>query len=252
MVDLQKASIMKRFAAWLIDAILVSVLAVGVGCLLSLTLGYDNYNDAVTAGYARYEAEYGVVFDITQDEYLALNETDRANYDAAYDALVADEEILHAYNMVVSLMLLIITLSLLAGVFLVEFLAPLLLKNGQTVGKKIFSLAVMRNDGVKLSTLQLFTRSILGKFTVETMIPAYILIMLFWGTMGILGIAVLAGLLILQAVLLIATKTNALFHDIIAYTVVVDFPSQRIFNSTEELIEYTKRIHAEQAARQDY
>ena len=252
MVDLQKASILKRFAAWMIDAILIGVLAVGIGFLLSLALRYDDYNKAVTDGYAKYEAQYDVVFNITQEEYLAMDEQVRQNYDTAYDALIADEEVLYAYNMVVSLIMLIISLSLLGAVVLLDFFVPLCFKNGQTVGKKVFSLAVMRTDGVKLSTLQLFARAVLGKFTVETMIPVYILLMIFWGTMGIVGLLVLIILFIVQAVLLVVTKTNAVLHDIIGCTVVVDYPSQRIFNSTNELIEYTKRIHAENAARQDY
>lgn len=252
MIDLQKAGILKRFAAWMIDAILVSVLAVGIGFLLSLASGYDSYNQAVTDGYAKYEAQYDVVFNITQEEYLAMDEQTRQNYDAAYDALIADEEVLYAYNMVVSLIMLIISLSLLGAVLVLEFVVPLCFKNGQTVGKKVFSLAVMRTDGVKLSTLQLFARSILGKFTVETMIPVCILLMIFWGAMGIVGLFVLVILFVVQAVLLVATKNNAMLHDIIGCTVVVDYPSQRIFNSTDELIEYTKRIHAENAARQDY
>lgn len=252
MIDLQKAGILKRFAAWMIDAILVSVLAVGIGFLLSLASGYNSYNQAVTDGYAKYEAQYDVVFNITQEEYLAMDEQMRQNYDAAYDALIADEEVLYAYNMVVSLIMLIISLSLLGAVLVLEFVVPLCFKNGQTVGKKVFSLAVMRTDGVKLSTLQLFARSILGKFTVETMIPVCILLMIFWGAMGIVGLLVLVILFVVQAVLLVATKNNAMLHDIIGCTVVVDYPSQRIFNSTDELIEYTKRIHAENAARQDY
>ena len=40
-MELQKASIMKRLAAWLLDAILVCVLAVGFGVILSAVLRYD-------------------------------------------------------------------------------------------------------------------------------------------------------------------------------------------------------------------
>ena len=40
-MELQKASIMKRLAAWLLDTILVCVLAVGFGVILSAVLRYD-------------------------------------------------------------------------------------------------------------------------------------------------------------------------------------------------------------------
>ena len=193
-----------------------------------------------------------MVLNITPEEYQAMSEEDRLNYDQAYAAFSSDEELVYAYNMSVSLILIMTSVSLLVGTVLVEFVVPLLLKNGQTVGKKVFSLALIRTDGIKLSTLQLFVRSVLGKFTVETMIPIYVLMMIMWGAMGIVGLIVLAGLLIVQAVLVIATDNDAMLHDVIACTVVVDYLSQRIFDNTDDLIEYTKRIHAEQASRQDY
>lgn len=252
MVDIQKASLMKRFAAWMIDAILVGIIAIGIGFLLSLVFNYDKYNDTLTAGYEHYETQYGVVLNITPEEYQAMSEEDRLNYDQAYAAFSSDEELVYAYNMSVSLILIMTSVSLLVGTVLVEFVVPLLLKNGQTVGKKVFSLALIRTDGIKLSTLQLFVRSVLGKFTVETMIPIYVLMMIMWGAMGIIGLIVLAGLLIVQAVLVIATDNDSMLHDVIACTVVVDYLSQRIFDNTDDLIEYTKRIHAEQASRQDY
>ena len=57
---------------------------------------------------------------------------------------------------------------------------PLKLGNGQTIGKKVFGIGVMRVDGVQLTTIQLFIRTILGKFTLETMIPVYIVLMIFF------------------------------------------------------------------------
>lgn len=252
MIDLQKASLWKRAAAWILDIMLLCVLAVGAGALLAELLGYNDYYAELNAGYARYEAQYSVEFDITQSDYLALSEAQRQNYDAAYSALVADEEVLHAYNMVISQIMLITTLAILLSVLVLEFAVPLWLKNGQTVGKKVFALGVMRTDGVEITPLQLFVRTVLGKFTVETMIPVYVVLMLFFNITGIFGTALVVILGITQLILLAVTKTNAQLHDVLAGTVVVDLSSQRIFRSTEELIAYTKRIHAEKAAREDY
>ena len=38
----------------------------------------------------------------------------------------------------------------------------------------------------------------------------------------------------------------------LAYTVVIDLPSQMIFESKEAMIEYKQKIHAEMAAKKDY
>jgi len=251
-VDIQKASIWKRMAAWILDILLLCVLAVGFGALLSWLLGYDGYSQSLEAAYDRIESQHGVVFDITQEEYQAMSQAEREAYDAAYDVLIRDEESMYLYNMVVNLSMLITTAGILLACMALEFVVPLLLKNGQTIGKKIFSLGVVRQDGVKLNTMQLFVRTLLGKYTIETMVPVYILMMLFWGMMDMTGMLLLAGLVIAQVILLFAHRNNAQIHDLLAGTVVVDISSQKIFTSTQELIEYTKRIHADRAARKDY
>ena len=56
----------------------------------------------------------------------------------------------------------------------------------------------------------------------------------------------------LGGVLMLVTKGNCAIHDLMAGTVVVDYNSQKIFNSPDELIEYQKEIAAEQARRQSY
>ena len=122
----------------------------------------------------------------------------------------------------------------------------------RTVGKRIFSLGLIRTDSVRVNSMQLFARALLGKFTIETMIPVYIAMMIFFGNMGMIGTLVLMALARTQVVLLIATRNNARIHDLLAGTIVVDIASQTVFRDTEELLEYTKRIHAERAAQQKY
>lgn len=250
--DLQKGSMWKRIAAWMFDFILLSVLVVGFAYLIATAFGYDGYSNTLNAAYAKYETEYGVVFDITQEAYEAMNEAKRQNYDAAYAALTADQDAMYAYNMMLNLTLLITTGGLLLGIMLWEFVIPIWLGNGQTLGKKIFGLCLVRNDGVKMNTMQLFVRTLLGKFTIETMIPVYMLLMLFWGTIDLTGTAIILVLLLGQILCVGLTKTNSAIHDLLAGTVVVDMSSQTIFRSTEDLIAYQKQVAAERAARQTY
>ena len=75
--DLQRAGMWKRMAAWLFDSILLLVLAVGMGFLLSGLLGYDSWNQKLDDAYNRYETQYGVVFDISQEEYEAKTDGDK-------------------------------------------------------------------------------------------------------------------------------------------------------------------------------
>ena len=116
---------------------------------------------------------------------------------------------------------------------------------GQTLGKKIFGIGVMRLDGVKVTPLQMFVRSILGKCTVETLGPVFCVISVLLKVMGIIGIAVMAAIFLSQIVLVFATKTHTPIHDVMAGTVTVDMASQMIFDTPEALLEYKQRIHAE-------
>ncbi len=250
--DLQKASLTKRISAFLFDFILWAMLIMGIALLLSAIFGYDSYNKTLDACYERYEKEYGVTLDISMEAYNKLTQEQLKAYEAANAALAKDTEAVYAYNMIINLTLVIGTLSILGAYLVLEFGVPLWFGNGQTLGKKIFSIAVMRTDGVKLAPLALFIRTVLGKFTVETMIPLLIVVMIVFGGLGLMGTIILGLILLLQVILMVTSGTNAMIHDKWANTVVVDMASQMIFGSELELIAYKEKAQAEKAARQDY
>ncbi len=253
-LDLQKAGLWKRIAAWLLDSILIVVLAVGFGTVLSYALNIDDQVTIIDEAYARYEAIYDVHFEMTAEENQAMTEEDWARFEEAYAALLADEEYAAAFSMELNLMLLTVVFGILLSVLVLEFFIPLLFGNGQTVGKKIFSLCLMRTDSVKMSALQLFIRTVLGKYTLEIMLPAFLLILSVMGVLGWLGpvaMTVLIVGLIAQGFLLLSS-TGAVIHDRLAGTLVVDYGSQRIFKTEEERIEFQKRMAAEKAAGQTY
>ena len=250
--DIQKAGLWKRVAAGLLDGILLSILAVGVAVLLGAFLGYDGYNTTLDESYAYYQEQYGVTFQITGEEYEALQPQEKEAYDKAYAALIQDEEAMKAYNMVLNLSLLITTGGILAAYLLLEFAVPLFLGNGQTVGKKVFGLGIVRVDGVRTTPLQMFVRTVLGKFTIETMIPVYVVLMIFFNVTGLYGTLLLGGLLVAQILIMAISSNNSLIHDLLAGTVVVDVASQMIFRTPQDLIDYKKKLSREQSNRQAY
>lgn len=250
--QLQKAAFWKRVAAWLLDAIMVCILTVGIAALLSMQLGYDSYSAAVDEAYLKYEQAYNIDFDITQEDYAAMSEAYRQRYDDACQALSQDQQAMRAYSMMLNLVLIIASVSILLAMVLWEFCLPLWLGHGQTLGKKAFGLCLIRQDGIRLSSLQLFARTVLGKCTVETLLPVYMILLSIWGIMAGAGAVILLALVIGQIACLALTRNNCAIHDLLAATVVVDKASQRIFNSTDDLIAYQKKIAAERAARADY
>ena len=250
--DLQKASMWKRVSAFLFDFILLAIAVAGCAFLLSAVLGFDKHNTALEEAYAKYESEYDVVFDISQEEYMQLTEERQQAWNNAYQALIKDKEAMYSYNMVINLTLVISSLAILFAYLVLEFFIPIRLGNGQTLGKKIFGVAVMRTDGVKVTAPLLFIRTILGKFTIETMIPVLICVMIFFNMIGIVGMFILGLILLVQIILMITTHTNSCIHDVLAKTVAVDMQSQLIFETEEELIAYKNKVHAEKVTRQTY
>lgn len=245
MYDLQRAGMWKRISAWLFDFIMIGIVIVGFAWGLSAMLQYDDHYDSLEACYDKYEVEYGIDLDISNEDYNKLSDEKKQKYLDAGEKMQDDVEIRARYDIIVNLVLLITTLSILLGFAVMEFVVPLLFGNGQTLGKKIFSIGLMRSDGVKISTVQLFMRSILGKCTVETLVPVLIFIMIILRVTGIVGIAILAAIALSEIVLLIATKERTPIHDLMAGTVTIDIASQMIFDSPEALLLYKQQRHAE-------
>lgn len=250
--DIQKAGFWKRLSAWFLDVILVLVLSVGVALVLGSALHFNDHYDTMVSISQEYAEEAGVSFDLTKEEYEALPEGERAALDAAYEKFSQDEQAIYAYNMVINLSLMVASLSIFLSYLILEFMVPMIFKNGQTVGKKVFGLAIVRVNCVKVDGVCMFIRSILGKYTIETMVPVMLVIMVAWNILGIVGPVVIALLGLLQLILLFATHNHSVIHDCLANTVVVDLHSQMIFGSESELIDYKKRIHEDLVNRSSY
>ena len=248
----QKASITKRISAGIIDIIAVSIIATLFAWIITLVSGYDIWNEKLEDSYSHYENLYGVTFRITEEEYYSLSDMDRENYDAAYKALLEDKDAMKAYSMVTNLMIITLSLGIFISILIWEFIIPLFIKEGRTVGSLIFGIAVMRTSGVRISHISLFIRAILGKYAIETMIPVFIIMMIFMNTIGIVGPVVLLCILLLELFCIIFTKNNQLIHCILSDTVVVDYGSQKIYSSDEELLEAKKRAAKERVERDPY
>ena len=141
------------------------IVAVLFAWCLSGALGYDGYSSTLDTAYERYGEMYGVNLNLSLTEYDALTPAELETLNTAYAAMSADEEAVNAYNMIIQLTLMITSLGLLSGYLVMEFLIPMKLGNGQTLGKKIFGIALMQQDGIRVNGRILFVRTVLGKYT---------------------------------------------------------------------------------------
>jgi uncharacterized RDD family membrane protein YckC len=228
--------------------ILITGFAWGISSVLDFSANSEKLDNLI----ATYEEKFDLHFGITDEEYEKMTEDEKKYFNTSYQEVLKDQDYRYLSNLIFYSLITIVSISFLLSHIILEFVVPLLFKNGQTVGKKIFSIAVMRVDGVRVSPIIMFVRSILGKYTIETMIPTLIIIMMRFGVGSIVTLGVVVLIALFQLILLIVTKTNSLIHDALSSTVVVDFQSQMIFDSVEAKNEYRLRIHSEEAKNAKY
>lgn len=258
--SLQKANFWKRISAFMFDAILAFCLTFVFVIAFSALFQNQKYSDAIKAERVAieqkyeelYEEKYGIPFDLDLNmpkaDFETLTVEQKEIFEEAYAEFLKDENVVVSYRSLLMLIFANVSLSLFLADIVVYFIVPILFKNGQTLGKKCFNLAVMRTNGVKVSKPILFVRSVLGLYAMETMAPLLIFGMMLIGILGTVGTITLLLFAGLEIGVMIATKTNSSIHDLLSDTVVVDMGSQKIFESEEERLEYEKEEAAKKAA----
>ena len=255
--DLQKGSLLKRASAFLLDGILLVILITGFAFAFSAIFRYNHYVDIYTAALDRYSEQFNIDLSNVPEE-SSLTEEEKAVYYDAWDAMNEDTEMIKAFNMMIAIIVMELSFSIVISYMLLEFMIPMILKNGQTVGKKIFGLGVMRTNGVRVRGVSLFIRTFLGKCVIETMVPAMIVAMVLFSASGIMpsvgmfGPIVIVCLFVAQVILVFWTKKHMMIHDLLSDCIVVDLGSQMIFDSEQARIDYITKKDAEEAARSPY
>ena len=312
MFELKKIGFIKRASAWLLDAILLAVLATGFMWIISLICNFEEEADVLEQYTAeRYEFQkeympkiaehYGFVYTATYDDavhnvdYEASKDGKAATVDdilaamveeiasfcgytfemheesyllkapdgsaatisdlsaalgtaegerpemaavfQSYAALTSAQAYGSQYQYVNTMLFMMVSVGIFLAYLILEFILPVILKNGQTVGKKVFSICLVRPDCVRITTLALFGRVVIGKFAIETMFPVLLIFLFFYGQLGLLALILLGALLLLNTILFFATKNHTPIHDILAFTVAADMKEQMIYASEEELNE---------------
>ena len=283
MFELRKIGIVRRASALLLDAILLAVLTTGFMFIISLICNFDHQQDLANQYFKEWDdfrteyieevsAYYGFVYTEKDNGYTIEKDGVPSSLDAVMekldksggvfdpDKLNADkvEEAYRAYldlpsvatvnrqfDLVYNLMFMMASIGILLAYIVLEFVIPIFLKNGQTVGKKVFEIALVRADCVKITRLALFARILLGKFAIETMFPILLIFMFLFGGLGWTAVVLFFALTVLNVVLFFATKNRTPIHDMLAGTVAVDMKLQMIFESEEELIAKKTLQHQE-------
>ena len=240
--DLQKAPMLKRISALILDLIVLSIVVTGFSLFFSYLVKYDADAEALEEKTSYYQTLYNVS---ASEEYAVKVESDpeiKAQYEEYLKAVYADEEITRLNNIVMQKLLTILSLGFFFGYLVCEFIVPIVLKDGRTIGKRIFGICLMQSNHTKVRIPSLFARTILGKYAIETMVPVFVIHMIVFFNIGMVGTAVLILLLLLQVVVCALTQGNLVIHDLISATVCVDEKSQMIFEDVTAKEEYRKKL----------
>ena len=269
MFELNRIGIVKRASALLLDMILLVVLTTGFMFLISLMCNYSYEEKLSIKYYTEWEdfrkeyvedvaTYYGYDYEVKSDGSYVISkggktssidelikslddskggdDAVKAAYDA-YKALPPVAKVNWQYRYVYNLLFMMTSVGALLAYLVLEFILPIILKNGQTVGKKVFGICLVRPNCVKITTLSLFARTVLGKYAIETMFPILLVFLFLFGGIGVLAIILLAALALLNIILFFALKNRTPIHDLIAGTVAVDMKLQMIFKTEEELVQ---------------
>ena len=234
------------------DAIILVMLSFGFATGITALSNYDKKSESVKSYYSHYEEVYGVDFDITEEDFEKLTDEAKQVFQDAYKALQEDVGFQKATQKLFYLTLFIFSAGIFLSYLLWYFILPLFFGYGRTLGKKIFGLAVIRTNGVKASNPVLFIRIAVGMFAMETLLPLSMLVMIWFDMMGVIGLITIGLIALLEIGVLIYTKTNSSIHDLLTDTVVVDYVSQQIFETQDDLLAYQQEEHKKSVKKAEY
>lgn len=255
-VSLQKASFWKRISAYLFDSVLLGVLILGLFIASVSIAKVDTYLDKLNEYRAQYAQELDIDLTLTQEEFQQMTEEEKTEYTEKYnlvnEKMANNKDVAETNVEIITRVLVSLAISVLIADLVYYFIIPLFFKNGRSLGKKMFGLAVVRTNGVKASTPVLFIRSMIGIYAIETMFPFMLVFMRLLGLLGSISFIVILLLGILQIATTAMSQTNSCIHDLLTDTAVVEFSSQKIYETEEQLIEEQKAYAAEKAAQPEH
>lgn len=225
---IQSPSMTKRFSALLTDIFVFAILFLLTARLFSVLFGYDGGRHSLDAAYQAYADKYGISLNITEEEFEKLSDEKKELYYLADAEIAKDGELNALYKRVTLLGLSTLTASILLSCIITELIIPLVLKNGQTLGKKAFGIALTDKNSRKIKKSSLFIRAMLGKFLLGYLLLALCLYMMLFGIFTPFPSLILILVFFFNATLCLFTKNKVSLSDILSGTVVCDLECQII------------------------
>ena len=238
----KRPPMVKRFAALVIDVILVIVLATGIAFLVSKIYDYDKYYNAVY----QTQIDYGVY--VPSDEgtisyngqtYIICTEDKSITSEEANNrikAMTSDRTFKDNYFKMNLGPIVITSSALLISLLIYEYIVPIFLKHGRSLGKYLFGIGYVNEDDLDISMKNLTIKFLFGKLVVNVVIPyTGVLLIIYQTGLVIIGCVFVLGVPIINLLMLFLSKDQRLLSDYIGKMKPVDNNCQVYFKTIEEL-----------------
>lgn len=226
------AKLTNRLAAFLIDAIILVILMTGLLYLISLVFDFDSHyqimiQEQIKEGY--------LILNEETEKYETILPT-ASNYEQVCENVSNNALLMENLFFVNSFSINAPLAALAIVLFITEFVIPLFLRNGQTIGMKCFHVALLSTTNIKINPIQLFARCLLGKIAILGVVPLlailYIFLNISGGLFGTLIVIIVFGV---QLICLLKTKNKTGIQDLIANVYPVDSTETIFYKTTKEL-----------------
>lgn len=223
-----------RAAAFILDFVLLLVLFTGILYIVSKIANFDNHYSILQEEYKK--VGY-LIFNPEVNDYVFIK-PDNPNYDNVIELINANELLLKELSFVNRFSVNAPLISIAISTFILEFIVPLFMKNGQTIGMKFFKIALISNNNLAITSTQLFARCLIGKIAILGVVPVLAILYIFLNAGGgLFGSIILLVIVIIQLVMIIKNKNHEGIQDKIAQVYPVNFAETVIYKTLKELEE---------------
>lgn len=230
----KQAKIVKRFAAWVVDIILIVILWTGISFITTVAYNYDHHLEVVQEKYIEYNL---ATYDEEKKEYIYADIENDPLAKENYFLLVNDNEYIESYHKVNVGQIVILSTGLFGSLLVFEFILPLFLKHGRTIGMRFFGIGYVTDEDIDVTHKEVFVRFMFGKLAICGFIPltGYLMFALNTDFKG-MGLILLIGVPILNLILSCITEEKRGIHDYLARVKPIDNDCQIYVKTKEELI----------------
>ena len=230
--SLNKADPLKRLAAWFLDMILIVTIAVGFMVLTSVVIGYDKEQAKLNEYYQIHNV---FVEDENGNNQFCEISSSNDSCSIAWENFGKDKDAVNQYNKVNQLTVVILSSGVFLSLLTTHFIAPLILKDGRTIGKRLLGVSLVSTDEIKVTTKQMFIWFLMGEFLVVTMIPILLKFTAMISGGGLIFSLTALAIWLINIGCVLFTKNRQNLPDLIAKTIAVDTSSQIICETKEDL-----------------